>query len=223
MNLESTVPMANYAHHKLSVTVCMYRLYASLLLTRFSFSHLQTCQHSQLTDVLRVLVDTIVFHRSLGIGHVKEASCRFADVRYFRILDVDGQVSRELDVFSNSMRSSSSVKNGTLNVFFYAKKSTILKKNKSVWECWSLPVQCMHSGSIETTSSRATLEHELRENMLKIIRICNDEKLAPLPPVDSYDPTEWTLTPFSCETERENSGWGSMFTQMFKTKTNVLS
>mmetsp|Transcript_16376 Transcript_16376/g.27042 ORF Transcript_16376/g.27042 Transcript_16376/m.27042 type:complete len:201 (+) Transcript_16376:139-741(+) len=186
------------------------------------------CEQYQIREVLRCLLQTIIFTRALGVVRPREVDCELFDITYITCGDanIDGAIDEKLNVFCAVLERSPSSR-GQMCLSFYekrTKKAWFSKHEERLyWEQWLITIMVNRTpppgGTHARSQRQQILEQELRDRIAFILARVN-EKRDHVPPVVTPD-----LMPFAYEISIPSSSesWGlDMFKRMLQTTPPML-
>ncbi|THU70767.1 hypothetical protein C4D60_Mb08t28470 [Musa balbisiana] len=167
----------------------------------------QTCQLKELVvvpteiqDVLRCILHTIIFHRALGLVRPQDVECEHFEITYVHCGDheIEKKIDEKIDQFVGWVEKHPNRK-GQVCLSFYEVKNKHAtwfgnKIERLYWEQWYInlhvlnpkshgkshytkaPVSTGENASEESSSRHAALESSLHEVLFQIIRFANEKK-----------------------------------------------
>lgn len=175
----------------------------------------------QLKEILRCLLHTIVFHRSLGSIFPKEVDCDVFDVSYARVDDkgLERVVERRIDsIYQSIVEMRTTRFTVTLRFYIYseAKGFMLNQREKMFWEQWMIPItiSTQKKKGSERDHRHNQRQQALRDRLLYIIQMMNN-KTKHVPPVKKNVPCFPFDIVFSDGTKPNTEKWsfGKMFSQ----------
>lgn len=156
----------------------------------------------QIKEVLRCVLHTILFHRTLGSIVPQEVDCDILDVSYVRVRDtaIERAVEANIERFSQALNKSREQKS-TVSLSFYAKAAEaswflLAKEKKMYWERWILPILLTDKPktAVERARRHETQQSAVRDLLLQVIQVVNEKKdhIPPVKPNTNHFPFEIT-------------------------------
>lgn len=191
-----------------------------------------SCDLSNVTDVAKVLVHSIVFFRTLGkFTYIQDASyligtlgcervdCKQLDFTYVRCSSdiLAGRIDRAVEEFTSRLDERSCY--GILELDFYTKKAARwpFNETKTNWESWVMKMQLQktrppsRSSPFDGGHSEMNIVDSLRQHLLDIVTLVNSERFSvPSMPnqanIDEvFDPSYQDLQPYLFELSYKTS------------------
>jgi autophagy-related protein 101 len=144
-----------------------------------------TLRSSGLREGLSCLLNTILFHRALGVVEPEEVECQaFPSLCYVRVADtkLERRVADGIESFCANFGNSGAIKSVLSLTFFAEKESKSFfgsQHQRVAWETWHLPVRIVLDNDMDS----ATAERMIRTRMTDILAIVNQNRSS-IPPVD---------------------------------------
>jgi len=178
----------------------------------------------QLKDVLRSLINTIVFNRALGSGVVaKEVDCEvFEQISYVKVDDVaiNKQIETDIETFCQTLEKEGK---GVLCLSFYAKsvKKGWLSKTeeKTTWERWLINLSLerqTNKNAIERDKRNASRQEQLRERLMYVVAMVNEKK-DHIPPLNKgVDVFPFMISHSGGDRDPHHDSWSASLTRILK-------
>ncbi|CAL5367087.1 unnamed protein product [Camellia sinensis] len=198
-------------------------------------------EHFEISEVLRCILHTILFHRALGLVRPKDIDLELFEITYVQCGDVEleKKIDEKIGQFIDKVEKHPSKKNQICLSFYEMKNKQATwfsnKVERLYWEQWFINLNVVqhskaHSGKShhskfvvdpgesaldERSHRRAALEASLREVLFQIIKFVNEKKdhVPPIPNLEGVSfPYEITVSSSS------DSAFGmDMFKRMLQT------
>lgn len=156
---------------------------------------------SEVQEVLRCILHTIMFHRALGLVRPKDIHCELLEITYVQCGDaeLEKKIEEKIDHFVNWAKKHPNKQSQQVRLSFYEVKNKQAswfsnKVERLDWECWYINLHVIDQKTLsksyhaksgfelggnaleERPSRRATLEASLREVLFQIIKFVNEKK-----------------------------------------------
>lgn len=154
----------------------------------------------QIEEVVASLFHTLLFHRTLGKFHFKQASsysvgtigmedvdCDFVDLTYVRVAsdDLDKALKREVAAFRDTLRSGDTSNCGQISLEFYQKKPARwpFPAECIPWEVWTIKIEVITlANEHERQICREKVSEILNEKIMSIADLMNRHEYVPKMP-----------------------------------------
>ncbi|XP_073293920.1 autophagy-related protein 101-like isoform X1 [Primulina huaijiensis] len=167
-------------------------------------------EHFEICEVLRCILHTVLFHRTLGLVRPKDVDLELFDITYVQCgdMEVERKIDEKIDQFIDRVEKHPNKKNQICLSFYEVKNKQATwftnKVERLHWEQWYINLNVAqhakgHSETVaEARSARRTaLEASLRDVLFQIIRFVNDKKdhVPPIPNLEGVSfPYEITIS-----------------------------
>lgn len=186
-----------------------------------------------LKEVLRSVLHTILFSRSLGKLKPVEYVSDVLDLTYARcgVTAMDKQVEEAIENFTQSLSPvGPDLSRGTLVLAFFEKRKRyyfgVAKSTENVyWEQWSLPVVVNHRprpagnnavATLESNRHQAATERAVKKLIRKVVSLAVT-KTEHIPPINFQAPGPMTFYYEIHTAKRNDSAW-NWFSRLIKTE-----